>query len=190
MMNPSRARHHEADEPLYGTHKLLFTVYHVGLLLVSMVSESRKTHFAHTVTWSHVVWHLLHTWMPIHLRWWICRAGKISRLLFSCRHLCSSAHESLLALFKKHPFVPTTNICVIYTTKEPGVRLPGLEQRLSASQFADKKNWFIEIKHTVLTKQRQVSWMLFSWLHPSNIFHQEKWTKGSICLWGLLERAT
>lgn len=54
--------------------------------------------------------------------------------------LCSSAHESLMVLFRKHPFVPTiANICVIYTTKEPGVRLPGLKQHLSASQHANKK---------------------------------------------------
>lgn len=57
------------------------------------------------------------------------------------RVLCSSAHESLMALFRKHLFVPTiANTCVIYTTKEPGVGLPGLEQRLSASQHTDKKH--------------------------------------------------
>lgn len=105
------------------------------------------------------------------------------------RVLCSSAHESLMALFRKHLFVPTiASTCVIYTTKEPGVGLSGLEQRLSASQHTDKKNIIFEIivLDTVLTKQREVSRMLYSRLHPSNTFHQGKCTKESICLCGLL----
>lgn len=54
--------------------------------------------------------------------------------------LCSRAHKSLMVLFRKHPFVPTiANICVIYTTKEPGVWLPGLEQHHSAFQHTNKK---------------------------------------------------
>lgn len=90
---------------------LLFTTV-VCFCLRWLASERRQTHITHTVTWSHAVWHLLHTWMPIHSRWRICRTGKKNPGRCCCRYCTCFVFQ---CSWITDGFVQKASLCAYYS---------------------------------------------------------------------------